>query len=347
MWRAFAFVALTFALIAPASAQNEPRARLLTVPEAQAMSDVFPVVALTRGISGSVVLSCDVAADGTSTCTAIEQTPSDLGFGAAAEALAADWRFEPIVSTVRVPIEFQNDSAQSLVQTGTQFVDAVDGIDPATYANADYERISAAYDALAACSWGGRLDCLPAGQTLPDVARNLSRYPESARVARLEGRALVACAIRSDRRADCALDSATDPIFGEAGLQLVNDIAAQYSQHLPPGVAFRVPVDFAMRDLDEYRRSPWSERPSGQDFARAYPSRASSQRLGGRSVMICTIRADRRIDCVADTEEPAGQGFGEAAVEVSRSFRLAPEYLGQPGYAPGDRIRVPITFRTG
>jgi hypothetical protein len=63
--------------------------------------------------------------------------------------------------------------------------------------------------------------------------------------------------------------------------------------------------------------------------------------------MICTIRADRRIDCVADTEEPAGQGFGEAAVEVSRSFRLAPEYLGQPGYAPGDRIRVPITFRTG
>lgn len=345
MWRAFAFAALTFALIAPASAQDGPRARLLTVPDAQAMSDVFPVVALTRGVSGRVVLACDVAADGASSCRAIEQTPGDLGFGAAAEALAANWRFEPVASTVRIPIEFQNESAQSLVQTATQFVDAVDGIDPVSYTTGDYQRISAAYDAVAACGWARVVDCLPAGQTLPDVARNIDRYPESARATRLEGRALVACAIRSDRRAECVLDSATDPVFGEAGLRLVNDIAARHSAVLPPGLAFRVPIDFAMRDLDEYRRSPWSEMPNGQDFARAYPSRAMSQRLGGRAMLICSIRADRRIDCVTDTEDPPGHGFGEAAVEVSRSFALAPEFLGQPGYAPGDRIRVPIAFR--
>ena len=345
MWRALAFATLTFALIAPASAQDGPRARLLTTPDAQAMSDVFPPIALTRGISGRVVLSCDVAADGASVCTAVEQTPENLGFGAAAEALATTWRFEPVAGTVRIPVEFQNDASESLVQTATQFVDAVDGIDPATYANADYMRVSAAYDAVAACTWLGQFECLPPGQTLPDVARNIGHYPESARAARLEGRALIACAIRSDRRAECVVDSATDPLFADAGLRLVNDIAARHTALLPPGLAFRVPVDFAMRDLDEYRRSPWSEMPGGQDFARAYPSRAMSRRLGGRAMLICTIRADRRIDCVTDTEDPPGHGFGEAAVEVSRSFALAPEFLGQPGYAPGDRIRVPIAFR--
>ena len=151
MWRV-ACIALAIALISPANAQNAPRARLLTTPDAQAMSDVFPPVALARGISGRAVLSCDVAADGAAVCRAIEQTPDNLGFGAAAEALSANWRFEPIASTVRIPIEFQNENSETLVQTGTQFVDAVDGIDPATYANADYERISVAYDALAACA---------------------------------------------------------------------------------------------------------------------------------------------------------------------------------------------------
>ncbi|MBL8531036.1 MAG: TonB family protein, partial [Hyphomonadaceae bacterium] len=68
----------------------------------------------------------------------------------------------------------------------------------------------------------------------------------------------------------------------------------------------------------------WIERPTGRDFARFYPPRALERNQEGRVTLDCIVNADGRISCTVTSEEPSGWGFGEAAVRISRSFRMAP-----------------------
>jgi protein TonB len=88
----------------------------------------------------------------------------------------------------------------------------------------------------------------------------------------------------------------------------------------------------------------WLERPSGRDFERYYPPRALDRGQEGRVILDCIVGADGRIGCSVSSENPTGWNFGEAAIRISRSFRMSPRMEnGQP--SEGGRVRVPITFR--
>ncbi len=90
----------------------------------------------------------------------------------------------------------------------------------------------------------------------------------------------------------------------------------------------------------------WIERPSGRDFARYYPDRALQRGQEGRVTLDCLVAADGRISCSVTSEDPSGWGFGDAAIRISRSFRMAPATRdGAP--TSGGRVRVPISFRLG
>ncbi|HRP10723.1 MAG TPA: energy transducer TonB, partial [Terricaulis sp.] len=87
----------------------------------------------------------------------------------------------------------------------------------------------------------------------------------------------------------------------------------------------------------------WVQRPDGRDFARHYPPRALDRGQEGRVTLDCIVNADGRISCTVTSEEPSGWGFGEAAIRISRSFRMAPATRdGAP--TSGGRVRVPIRF---
>ncbi|MGQ0533138.1 MAG: energy transducer TonB [Caulobacteraceae bacterium] len=87
----------------------------------------------------------------------------------------------------------------------------------------------------------------------------------------------------------------------------------------------------------------WLSRPNAADFARYYPDRALEREQEGRVVLDCVVAADGRINCGVTSEDPSGWGFGEAAVRISRHFRIAPQTRdGVP--TSGGRIRVPIRF---
>lgn len=87
----------------------------------------------------------------------------------------------------------------------------------------------------------------------------------------------------------------------------------------------------------------WLQRPDGRDFARHYPPRALDRGQEGRVTLDCIVNADGRISCTVTAEEPSGWGFGEAAIRISRSFRMAPATRdGAP--TSGGRVRVPIRF---
>lgn len=307
------------AFLATANAQDTSRAHLVTVPDAASLSDHFPVVALARGESGRAVLSCAVSADGSSQCTAAEETPAASGFGAAAVAMAQGWRFtprmengQPVASTVRLPIVFQNPTPGAAPIAPDINVDGVTGPTNLAANSSDLGRF----------------------------------YPERARHSYASGRALVACAVRTGPRLECGLEreAPTGWGFGQAAVSAAT--AAMAGQRLRVGDRTRVTVDFALRNVSGQAplRNFWEAQPSGADWLRYYPGYALDSGHGGRAMLNCLIQTDRSLACTKVSETPRDQGFGDAALQLSRSYRLASNEMGRPGHSAGDHIILPIVF---
>lgn len=87
----------------------------------------------------------------------------------------------------------------------------------------------------------------------------------------------------------------------------------------------------------------WLERPNARDFVRYYPPRALEREQEALVRLSCLVAADGRISCTVTSEDPPGWGFGEAALRISRHFRMAP--ATRDGVATsGGRVTVPIRF---
>lgn len=85
----------------------------------------------------------------------------------------------------------------------------------------------------------------------------------------------------------------------------------------------------------------WLRKPSAEELQAAWPAQARVP--GGQATIVCVVTAEARMEaCEVDSEEPAGQGFGEAAL------MLAPSFVMKPGMKDGrpvsSHVRIPITF---
>ncbi len=77
----------------------------------------YPQRALTRGVTGVVVLECLIGFDGRLDCEIADERPGSWGFGAAAMSLAREMRASPRMSdgnpsaseTVRIEFMFASD----------------------------------------------------------------------------------------------------------------------------------------------------------------------------------------------------------------------------------------------
>lgn len=210
-----------------------------------------------------------------------------------------------------------------------------------------------------------------------DLELNLPDLPPGRKTS---GHALLDCLVMDDGRLNCVLvEEEPQAMYGQTAMGLSRayrlaesasgrrvqvpmrfEVSGNQTRPILPG-----PNPFTARDPSAPPAAPlppsppaptaeiaaarlitapqWLERPSGDTFARTYPTRALDEGVSGRAVLDCVVDESRRLRCAVAEEEPAGYGFGGAGRQIAVSFRIADEMDGQS--TAGGRVRITLTFR--
>jgi TonB family protein len=115
-------------------------------------------------------------------------------------------------------------------------------------------------------------------------------------------------------------------------------LAAALLQAAVPAVAPAAPRPSVITAPD------WLRKPTAADMAEFYPKVAAASHVEGRATIHCRVTASGDLtDCAVTTEDPSGQGFGDAALHLSALFKMKPMTRdGVP--VSGAQINIPIRF---
>jgi len=181
----------------------------------------------------------------------------------------------------------------------------------------------------------------------PSVADVAAAYPAKAKAAGVGGAVNLTCTVsREGRPRDCyALGEKPSGLgFGAAAKKLAEKLVVEglYGQEV------RVPVTFDPQVLsggDVTVHAPaWAALPSAQDFQASFPKTANGVN-DVRVTLVCAVAAGGTLSgCEVGREEPAGQGYGAAALALAPKIRVSPWSL--EGEATiGAKVRVPLHYQ--
>ena len=295
-------------------------------PSAQDMRQVWPTEALRKGLDGSATIACKVSAQGVLfDCEVAEETPPGSGFGAAAVALTPQFQMRPRTrdgkpvagGMVRIPIRFVARGVRGSVEPGPSVATDI--------------------------PWIGA----------PTFDQVLAAYPKRARDNAVGGRVAMVCTYtRAGRLTHCNSDAGIPAGygFGPAAEKLSDLFVGPPLGEKLAGADVRAQLNvvFAAETLSGSRligKPKWTEAPNLDDLKAVYPKAATSAGAGqARVVLKCHVVDGGRMErCAVENEDPAGLGFGEAAVKLSPTFKVS-VWSGEGLPTVGGEVRVPIRF---
>jgi TonB family protein len=280
------------------------------------------------GIGGRAKISCIVTARGTlDRCTVLSETPPGRGFGAAALALAPMFMMRPMAvngepvggATVVVPINF--GASSGFIQ--------------------QRQTISLAHS----LPW----------KTSPTAGELAAAFPSQAVGKSSYGHVVLQCHVsRKGTVENC--DTASETPIGLGFARAARDLAKDFR------VASDTPILKEVRDLyveipvdfrDQTKSSApvqvydaeWLQGPDPQMAGAIYPPEAvkAGVKTGVGEVECEVTHTGALSGCTVAREDPAGLGFGETALAVSKIMKMNP-WSKQGFPVDGARIRVPIRF---
>jgi periplasmic protein TonB len=97
-----------------------------------------------------------------------------------------------------------------------------------------------------------------------------------------------------------------------------------------------------LEPIHAVRNPDWVRPPTREEMTKAYPPQALG--ASGSAILDCIVEVDGLLDKCSVQEKPAGLGFGEAALKISKVMRMQPQlYDGEP--RGGASVRLPLIWR--
>ena len=318
-------------------------------------ASAWPEAAYRDGVSGHVVLSCDIDRYGLAEwCTVASETPPDKGFGPAALELRPTFKLKPamgpdgpIDAVMNVAVEFKapNHQIDWGGDRGAGSVAASTG-PLSTGGGADMGAFSGPHQARRSISMLNN----PVWASTVGYNDVVGAYPAKAGGA--PGYAVVHCEVHPGGSvSDChVIKEDPDNLgFGKAALSLAPKFRVSPEWSRAPGHAdlwVDIPIRFPAPGAAETRTVSTPRWLAGFDPDQAlkvYPKEAADKGVStGLGVAECLVARDGSLTrCAPKKADPEGLGFSEAAVALASTMKMNP-WLRDGEPADGAVVRVAV-----
>ncbi|MHB8530118.1 MAG: TonB family protein [Caulobacteraceae bacterium] len=321
------FLAIVAAAALSTSAAGYTQPAFVRKPSFGDVEAMRPPQALEKSLSGSATMDCLVSVKGAlDKCQVVTESPPDVGFGAAALALAPEFVLKPATAA--------NKPVRSEVQFTITFPAHERPRSPPSVGSPDWLR-------------------------KPTPAQLEAVWPTQAQRAGVSGVAVLECEANIHGLLEkCRVVAQSPPgmDFGAAALLLTPQFQFRPATGPNGPVTARVTIPMRFIGAGEKDIGPrdhfgeatmifrpyWLAAPGFADVARAYPAGGGGR--VGHVTLRCHVKGDGGLnECKTAEENPQGAGFGAAARSLIGGFRLsvgdALARNGEPKF-----VVVPITL---
>jgi TonB family protein len=196
----------------------------------------------------------------------------------------------------------------------------------------------------------------------------LGVYPQKARATGIDGTGVIECIATVDgslRACKIKSESPEGFGFGQAALAMAPQF--QLKPEVKNGKPVEVKVDIPIRftgpgthvgsmiagsnmRVDQklvFANVAWTTTPTYADVAAVFPAKAREKKVGGKATIQCTFKDDGKVgSCGVLNDEPAGYGFGNAALDLASHFQ-GPATYGDGKPTKGNVTTIPVVFPVG